>query len=61
MLPGTIVFVLAGASAPRLKTMAERGLGSILDWRLFAALVLLGVLPLAIKWAAGRIRGRRQM
>jgi uncharacterized membrane protein YdjX (TVP38/TMEM64 family) len=61
MLPGTIVFVLAGASAPNLKTVAERGLGSLLDWRLIAALVLLGVLPLAIKWLLGFVRGRRQM
>jgi uncharacterized membrane protein YdjX (TVP38/TMEM64 family) len=51
MLPGTIVFVLAGASAPTLKKVADEGLSSILDWRLMTALVLLGLLPLGIKWA----------
>src|SRR5262245_34024076 len=61
MLPATVVFVLAGANAPRLKTVAEKGLGSILDWRLWLPLALLGVLPLAIKWSLGRLRGKRQM
>ncbi len=41
MLPATIVFVLAGASAPSLKTVAAKGLASLLDWRLAAALILL--------------------
>ncbi|MEX2173614.1 MAG: TVP38/TMEM64 family protein [Pirellulaceae bacterium] len=49
MLPGTCVFVLAGASAPSLTKVAESGLSSLLDWKLIAALVLLGIVPLAIK------------
>lgn len=61
MLPATVVFVLAGASAPSLKTVADRGLSSVLDWRLATALALLGVLPLAVKWAMGRIHRRGQM
>jgi uncharacterized membrane protein YdjX (TVP38/TMEM64 family) len=61
MLPGTIVFVFAGASAPSLKTVANRGLASLLDGRLITALVLLAVLPLAIKWSVGWFRGPRQM
>jgi uncharacterized membrane protein YdjX (TVP38/TMEM64 family) len=56
MLPGTCVFVLAGASAPSLKEIAERGLASILDWKLIAALVLLGVVPLALKKLLGWFR-----
>jgi len=59
MLPATVVFVLAGASAPSLKTVADKGLASILDWRLAAALALLGVVPLATKWLVGSIRGGR--
>jgi uncharacterized membrane protein YdjX (TVP38/TMEM64 family) len=54
MLPGTIVFVLAGASAPSLKEIAERGLASLLDWRLVGALALLGILPLVIRWVLRR-------
>ena len=56
MLPGTCVFVLAGATAPTLDEIAKKGLSSILDWRLIGALVLLGVLPLALKWLLARGR-----
>ena len=49
MLPGTCIFIFAGASAPSLKTVAERGLASVLDWKLIAALTLLGLMPLALK------------
>lgn len=56
MLPGTVVYVLAGASAPSLQTIAERGLASLLDWRLIGALALLGLTPLAIKWTLGARR-----
>jgi len=58
MLPGTIVFILAGASAPSLNTIAEKGLGSLLDWRLAAPLALLGVLPLIVRWVARAIGWR---
>jgi uncharacterized membrane protein YdjX (TVP38/TMEM64 family) len=54
MLPGTIVYCLAGASAPSLKEIADHGVASLLDWRLLAALALLGVLPLVIRWALKR-------
>jgi uncharacterized membrane protein YdjX (TVP38/TMEM64 family) len=56
MLPGTCVFVLAGANAPSLKTVAREGLSSILDWKLIVALVLLGILPLAVKKLVGWLR-----
>lgn len=46
MLPGTIVFVLAGASVPNLNTFAEEGVKGILSWQLFIAFVLLGCFPL---------------
>jgi uncharacterized membrane protein YdjX (TVP38/TMEM64 family) len=49
MLPATIVFVLAGSSVKSLREIQSRGLASLLDWKLIAALVLLGVVPLAIK------------
>lgn len=56
MLPGTCVFVLAGANAPSLKTVAQKGLLSILDWKLILALVLLGILPLVVKKLVGWLR-----
>jgi uncharacterized membrane protein YdjX (TVP38/TMEM64 family) len=49
MLPGTCVFVFAGASVPSLKVIAERGIASVLDWRLAAALALVGITPLLVK------------
>ncbi len=49
MLPGTIVFVLAGSSVKSLREIQERGLSSLLDWKLVTALILLGIVPLAIK------------
>lgn len=54
MLPGTIVYVLAGASAPSLKHIADRGIASLLDWKLAGALVLLGLLPLVLRWVLRR-------
>jgi len=54
MLPGTIVYVLAGASAPSLRELAERGLAGLIDWRLIGALALLGIMPLVIRWTLGR-------
>jgi uncharacterized membrane protein YdjX (TVP38/TMEM64 family) len=56
MLAGTCVFVLAGANAPSLTTVADQGLSSILDWKLIGALVLLGVLPLVLKKVLAMIR-----
>lgn len=46
MLPGTIVYVLAGASVPDLTTFAEQGVKGILSWQLFVAFALLGLFPL---------------
>jgi len=56
MLPGTIVFVLAGSSVKSLREIQERGLSSILDWKLVIALILLGVVPLAIKKLLAYVR-----
>lgn len=50
MLPGTAVFVYAGASVPRLQVLAERGIGVLLSsaqiTQLFIAFTLLGFFPL---------------
>ncbi|HUE70670.1 MAG TPA: TVP38/TMEM64 family protein [Pirellulaceae bacterium] len=45
MLPGTLVFIWAGSSAPKLKEIAQRGMWSFVDWRIFVALALLAVFP----------------
>lgn len=53
MFPATCVFVLAGASSPSLGEIAKRGAGSLLSPTLLVALVLLGTLPLLLKWLVG--------
>jgi uncharacterized membrane protein YdjX (TVP38/TMEM64 family) len=59
MLPGTCVYVLAGASVPSLAEISKQGLGSILDWRLMLALILLGIVPLALRWLVRYFRPPR--
>ena len=49
MLPGTAVYVYAGASVPDLKTFAEQGASGILSPQLFIAFVLLGLFPIVVK------------
>ncbi|HUQ68814.1 MAG TPA: TVP38/TMEM64 family protein [Planctomycetaceae bacterium] len=58
MLPGTAVYLSAGAAVPDLQTLAERGPRGILSLQLLAAFVILGVFPLAVKRivAAWRLR-----
>ncbi|MEX0868001.1 MAG: VTT domain-containing protein [Pirellulales bacterium] len=50
MLPGNIAFVLAGTHIPTLRTVVDDGPWSLIDVRLFAALSLLVLAPLAARW-----------
>ena len=45
MLPGTVVFVYAGSSFPRLNDLAENGLQGILNFKIIAAFVFIGLFP----------------
>jgi uncharacterized membrane protein YdjX (TVP38/TMEM64 family) len=58
MLPGTILFVYTGSSFPRLKDLAQQGLGGILTPQLMIAFVLLGIFPLAVKKLVGWWRSK---
>jgi len=49
MLPGTAVFVYAGASVPNLATLAEQGAQGLLTPQLLVAFALLGLVPLVLK------------
>lgn len=49
MLPGTVAYVYAGSTVPSLRTLAKEGVGSVMSWQLVVALVVIGLLPLAIK------------
>jgi len=59
MLPGTLVFVWVGASAPTLQEIAEKGIKSLVSWQLIAALSLLGLFPLALRLVVGRLRAAK--
>jgi uncharacterized membrane protein YdjX (TVP38/TMEM64 family) len=56
MLPGTLVFIYVGASAPSLRKLQEEGLGGLVDWNVLAALTLAGVFPLAVRWLVRRLQ-----
>ncbi|MFP6657730.1 MAG: TVP38/TMEM64 family protein [Pirellulales bacterium] len=56
MLPGSIAYVWAGSSVPTLRDIQIRGIGGVLTWQLIAAFALLGILPLAVRRAVGRLR-----
>ncbi|MEQ9410253.1 MAG: TVP38/TMEM64 family protein [Fuerstiella sp.] len=56
MLPGTAVYVYAGAQFPDLQTLADKGGSGILTPQLIAAFVLLGLFPLVVKQIMKRIR-----
>ena len=59
MLPGTAVYVYAGAAVPDLQLLSERGLGGIVSPQVLAAFVLLGVFPLLVKTVMRRLRSGR--
>lgn len=56
MLPGTAVFVYAGAQFPSLATLAQKGAGGILTPGLIIAFILLGVFPIAVKHLLARFK-----
>ncbi|MCA9114734.1 MAG: TVP38/TMEM64 family protein [Planctomycetaceae bacterium] len=53
MLPGTCIYTWAGASIPSADRLASLGPGEVLSPRVIAALVLLGLFPLATKKLLG--------
>jgi len=65
LLPGNLLYVYAGAQAPAITEVAERGIGAILTPGLAAAFVVVTVMPLGVRalarWmvASGRRRAAR--
>jgi len=57
MLPGTAVFVAAGASLPSLKTLESQGTGGVLTWQTLTAFLALGCLPVSIRLLRNRNNG----
>lgn len=56
MLPGTAVYVYAGASVPDLATLAEKGTGGIMSPQLWGAFILLGLFPILVRKIMNRFR-----
>ena len=59
MLPGTALFVAAGASMPTLKVLAEQGVTGIVNVRVLGWFTLLGLMPIVARrlyltWRTGR-------
>lgn len=59
MLPGTAVYVYAGAQFPSLETLAKNGAGSILSPQLLIAFVVLGIFPIAVKKLVTQLKNRQ--
>ena len=49
MLPATVAYVYAGSTVPSLQSLADDGVGGILNWKMLLAFAIIGILPLAIK------------
>jgi uncharacterized membrane protein YdjX (TVP38/TMEM64 family) len=58
MLPGTCVFVYAGASVPTIEQLS-RSSRSILSWKLAFALTAVGLLPLGLRYLVQHVRGSK--
>ncbi|MCA9161881.1 MAG: VTT domain-containing protein [Pirellulaceae bacterium] len=58
MLPGNLVFVYAASRLPGLQEIMDRGPASLISTDLIVALVLLSVLPIALRQYGGRIWAR---
>ena len=61
LLPGNIVFVYAGAQLPSIRSLADEGYWSLLTSELLLALTGLTVVPIAVRWIAGKFWKRMDM
>jgi len=60
MLPGTILYVYAGASVPSLPELAEQGTGGIFTPRVLAAFAALGVFPFVVRFLFRKFGPRKK-
>lgn len=59
MLPGTAVYVWAGASVPDLQVLADRGVGGLVSPPILAAFAALGLFPLVARLVLRRFAAAR--
>jgi uncharacterized membrane protein YdjX (TVP38/TMEM64 family) len=60
MLPGTLVYLYAGASVPGLGELAETGVSGVLTPNTIIAFVILGLFPITVKKIMDYMRPRDQ-
>jgi len=64
MLPGTIVYVYAGSRVPSLRALADEGVNAVISpsqmTQIVAALAMLGVFPLVVRFVFTKLAIRRQ-
>jgi uncharacterized membrane protein YdjX (TVP38/TMEM64 family) len=58
LLPGNLVFVFVGSQFPSLRNLADEGPSTLVTIEITAALVVLGIAPLALRRAAARWHDR---
>jgi uncharacterized membrane protein YdjX (TVP38/TMEM64 family) len=58
MLPGTSVYLYAGASVPSLAEIQQQGVSSLISPQLVAALMILGLLPLLMRKVVRSLEAR---
>lgn len=60
MLPGSVLFVAAGASVPTLRVLFEQGVTGILTLKVLTVFSILGLMPLLARWMYVARRAIRQ-
>lgn len=56
MLPGTAVYVYAGAQIPSLRVLAQKGAAGVMNPEILIAFALLGLFPLVVRKIISRVR-----
>jgi uncharacterized membrane protein YdjX (TVP38/TMEM64 family) len=49
MLPGTALYVAAGASMPTLKVLADQGVTGVVNFRVLGLFTILGLMPIVAR------------
>lgn len=57
LIPSTMIFAGLGASLPTLEQLMEQGVSQLISPPLIAALILMGLVPWALRWVIRRWRG----
>ncbi len=59
LIPSTMIFVGVGATLPTLTELLERGVRGVFRTELLAALILMGIAPLVVRWLIKQVHSAR--